>query len=214
MLGLDFASKQHQTTVKIQWMNRRKNRSFFPGFVMIPLAWLGLAGMSDAIVTWQAWFDQGVMQHWRSVKEWLIAILLWWVPFQIPSWILDYFVIGAIVLRTSNAPRWNENWRVGPEQVQKMYGYIPLTWKLEWIMSHTVTLHRLPAIVLNFIFWPITILGLSIEAIRGEAFAQEIKVPASVRRREMIAWQSRIAWCFLSFIPFLFLFSTVLYEHG
>lgn len=183
--------------------------------MMIPLAWLGLAGMSDAIVTWQAWFEQGVMQHWRSLKEWVIAILLWWVPFQVPRWLLDYFLIGAIVMRTSNAPRWNENWLFGPKQAQEEYGYIPFTWKLEWTMSHTFTLMRLPAIVLNFFIWPLTILGLSVEAIRGEAFSPAIvKVPPSERRLGMIAWLFRIAWCFISFIPFLFLCSTVLYQHG
>lgn len=195
-------------------MNRNQNRSFFPGFAVIPLAWLGLAGMSDAIVDWQTWFEHGVMQHWRSVKEWVIAILLWWVPFRVPSWLIDYFVIGAIVVRTSNAPRWNENWLFGPEQALQTYGYIPFTCKLEWIMSHTLTPTRLPAIVFSFTIWPITIIWLSIEAMRGEALSPAIKVPTSVRRREMIAWLFRISWCFVSFIPFLFLCSTVLYQHG
>ena len=195
-------------------MSIHKKSSFFPGFVTILLAWLGLAGLSDAVVDWQTWFEQGLMQHWRSVKEWVIAIFLWWVPFRVPSWWIDYFVIGTICIRTSNAPKWNENWLYGPKQAQEEYGYIPLTWKLEWTMSHTFTLSRLPAIVSIFMIWPIAILMLSVEAIRGRAFSSVDKMPTNVRRREMIAWLLRITWCFVCFIPFLFVCSTVLYQHG
>jgi len=178
------------------------------------LAWLGLAGLSDAIVDWQTWFEQGVMQHWRSLKEWITAILLWWVPFRIPSWLIDYLVIGTIILRTSGAPKWNENWRFGPEQALAKYGYIPLDWKLEWVMGHTFTLLRLPAIVVNWVIWPLVIIGLSIEAIRGKAFSDEIKTTASEKRRFMVVWLTRIIWQFVSFIPVIFVCSTVLYQHG
>lgn len=63
------------------------------------LAWLGLAGLVDAWLEWQQWFEQGVMQHWRSVKVWIVAVLLDWVPFNIPLWIIDYSVVGMIVVR-------------------------------------------------------------------------------------------------------------------
>ena len=183
---------------------------------MIPLTCLGLAGLSDAIVDWQNWFEQGVMQHWRSVKAWVTAILLWWVPFRVPSWLIDYFVISAIVVRTSPAPKWNERWRFGPEDALEVYGYIPLTWKLEWLMSHMLTPQRLPATLVVFILWPLLLLVAIVEVVRGKSFAPEYaeKTTAIEKRRVTIAWLSRMGWAFVSFIPVLFVCSTVLYELG
>ena len=195
-------------------MATQSNKSLFSWIVVTMLAWLGLAGLSDAIVEWQTWFEQGLMQHWRSVKEWVIAILLWWVPFRVPSWLIDYFVVATIVVRTSESPKWNERWRFGPEDALEVYGYIPLTLKLEWLMSHTFTPHRLPAIAVFFIFWPFLLLLAMVEAIRGKAFAPEVKISASEKRRKTVAWFSRMAWCFVGFLPILFVCSTVLYQHG
>ena len=64
------------------------------------LAWLGLAGLSDSILEWQTWFEQGIMQHWRSIKEWMIAVVLDWVPFNVKSWMIDYSTISAVVARS------------------------------------------------------------------------------------------------------------------
>jgi hypothetical protein len=72
----------------------------------IILAWLGLAGVSDAIVDWQLWFEHGIMSHWRSTKEWITAVLLWWLPFSLPSWTLDYFLLGGIVARAKPPRKW------------------------------------------------------------------------------------------------------------
>ncbi|WP_149774271.1 hypothetical protein [Ruegeria intermedia] len=179
---------------------------------MTVLAWLGLAGLSDAIVEWQNWFEQGVMEHWRSVKEWTIAVLLWWMPFRVPSWLIDYSIISIIVVRTSPIPSWDENWHFGPEDALEEYGFIPFSWKIEWAMSQVFI--RWPRRVFLFLTWPVAIPFLSIEAIRGKAFAPEIEIDPNDRRSEMVNWLSRIAWCFVSFIPFLFVCSNVLYAHG
>lgn len=64
--------------------------------VAILLSWLGLAGLSDAIVEWKNWFEIGVMTHWRDVKNWLLQ----WVPFDIPSWVIDYTLLGLVYLRS------------------------------------------------------------------------------------------------------------------
>ncbi|WP_171633190.1 hypothetical protein [Ruegeria sp. HKCCD6119] len=179
---------------------------------MTALAWLGLAGLSDGVVEWKSWFEQGVMQHWRSVKEWITAVLLWWVPFRVPSWLIDYLVIAMIVVRTSPVPRWKENWRFGPEDAQEKYGYIPFTWKLEWAMSQVFI--RWPRLALLFFSWPILFPLMTVEAIRGRAFAPEVNVDPKERRSKVIGWYRRISWSFISFIPVLFVCSTMLYEHG
>lgn len=191
-----------------------KNGSFFLWFVLTMLTWLGLAGLSDEIVEWQAWFEQGVMQHWRSIKEWVIAILFWWVPFRVPSWLIDYFVVGAIVFRAGGAVKWNENWRYGPERALAEYGYIPLHWRIEWLMSHTLTLSRFPAHVIFVFIWPLAFLMMIAEAIRGRAFSPKITASANEKRRHMIVWLTRIIWQFVGFIPVLFACSTVLYKLG
>ena len=180
--------------------------------IMTLLAWLGLAGLSDNIVEWLDWFEQGVMEHWRSVKEWTIAVLLWWLPFRVPSWAIDYLVISAIVLRASPTPRWNEGWDFGPSQAREYYGRIPFAWKLEWAMSHVI--QRWPRAVLLFFSWPLFLPFGFIEAIRGRAFANEIEYDASQVRSAMVGWLTKIAWVGMSFVPVLFVCSTVLYKHG
>lgn len=178
--------------------------------IMTLLAWLGLAGLSDAIVEWQDWFEQDVMEHWRFVKGWVITRLLWWMPFIVPSWFIDYLVISMIVVRTSPIPRWNEHWRFGPEEAMETYGYIPFTWKMEWVMSHVFM--RFPRLVLLFLMWPIALPWLLIEVITGKMLATDIDLRK--RRSAMVIWLIGIAWCFVSFIPVLFALSTVLYKHG
>jgi hypothetical protein len=173
---------------------------------------LGLAGLSDNIVEWQDWFEQGVMEHWRSVKEWTIAVLLWWLPFRVSSWCIDYFVISAIVLRASPMPRWNEGWTFGPSQAREHCGRVPFSWKLEWAMSHII--QRVPYRVLIFFIWPIALPVLSIEALRGRAFAAEVEIDADRRKRDIANWLTKIAWGGISFIPILFVCSNLLYEHG
>jgi hypothetical protein len=193
-------------------MRKKETGSIYTWFVMTIIAWLSLAGLSDGIVDWRIWFEQGVMQHWRSVKEWVIAVLLWWVPFRVPSWLIDYFVLASLVIRTSPMPKWNENWRVGPAEIVEEFGYIPFIWKMEWAISHLF--QRWPGVILVFIIWPVCLLFLLIEAIRGKAFAPEVETPPNQMRGRMFGWLSRILWCFISFVPVLFVVSTVLYEHG
>ncbi|WBL34039.1 hypothetical protein O5O51_04880 [Sinirhodobacter sp. HNIBRBA609] len=193
-------------------MAQEENTSPVRWLIMTALAWLGLAGLSDSIVVWQNWFEQGVMQHWNSTKEWIIAVLLWWVPFRVPSWLLDYLVISAIVIRSSPLPRWNENWRFGPEDAKQVYGFVPFRWKFEWAMSHVI--FRWPKSLALSLLWPVAIPFLAVEAIRGKAFAPEIEFEPRDRRKVVSQWLNRIAWCFVSFIPVLFVCSTLLYEHG
>lgn len=180
--------------------------------IMTLLAWLGLAGLSDAIVEWQDWFEQDVMEHWRFVKGWVITRLLWWVPFIVPSWFIDYLVISMIVVRTSPIPRWNEHWRFGPAEAMETYGYIPFTWKMEWVMSHVFM--RFPRLVLLFLMWPIALSLLLIEVITGKTLATDLDLDLRKRRSAMVSWLIGIVWCFVSFIPVLFALSTVLYKHG
>jgi hypothetical protein len=79
----------------------------------------GVAGFSDAIIEWQPWIEQGVMPHWRSVKEWRVAVLFWWVPVRIPTRLIDDFVLSTIVIRSAPQPRWKESWHFGPEDALK-----------------------------------------------------------------------------------------------
>ena len=65
------------------------------------LSWLGLAGIADNFVERRDWFEVGIMQHWRFFKGWLIYNVFWWLPFAVPSWVIDYFCIGVVVFRSS-----------------------------------------------------------------------------------------------------------------
>ncbi len=63
------------------------------------LAWLGLAGLTDNMIEWQSWFEQGIMVHWRSIKAWFSAVVFGWFPWEIPDWFYDYVIIGGLYTR-------------------------------------------------------------------------------------------------------------------
>lgn len=163
------------------------------------LAWLGLAGLSDAIIEWQHWFEQGVFQHWRSVKEWTIAVLLWWVPFKIPSVAIDYLVVGAIVVRAI-PPR---NWAI-PDDTH------PVSRWFDVFLSNLFL--DLPQRIFLVLIWPVVIINSLAMIILDFPHDPDEKKPR-VRRHYMI-WVRKMGVYFLGFIPFLFAVSTLLYDFG
>lgn len=48
------------------------------------------------------------MQHWRSFKEFTYEQLLFWVPFELPDWSIEYLLLGAIFARASWSAQSNE----------------------------------------------------------------------------------------------------------
>ncbi|MFG6524513.1 hypothetical protein [Sulfitobacter sp. M23508] len=80
-------------------MKKRDLKSWIVRLGAIFLSWLGLAGFSDNLVEWRDWFDVGVMEHWRAVKFWLTETFLFWIPFNVPSWVIDYCVLGCVFMR-------------------------------------------------------------------------------------------------------------------
>lgn len=60
-------------------------------------ACLGLAGLSENIVEWQAWFQTGILAHWTAFKAAITGLL----PFPIPGFLLDYLAIGALHVQST-----------------------------------------------------------------------------------------------------------------
>lgn len=71
----------------------------FKAFSTFALSCLGLSGISDNFVEWKTWYEFGIMQHWRSFKDFTYETFLFWVPFEIPDWSIDYLLLGAIFAR-------------------------------------------------------------------------------------------------------------------
>ena len=191
--------------------------------IITALAWLGLAGFADSVVTWQNWFEIGIMQHWRSVKEWVVAILLWWMPFQVPTWIIDYLFIGTIFTR----------------------GYSFDLFPVEFSPSPTILEY-----ILTFLAWPVVFLyRIFYDTRRLIREHNELKRATSLgysekwrrflrrhnaldalpdffddlkkdeerlerERRQYFSNLSNLVISFIGFIPFLFVTSTLLYEFG
>ena len=159
------------------------------------LAWLGLAGLADEFIEWQAWFEHGLMQHWRSVKEWSIAVLLDWVPFRVPGWFLDYALLGFIVMKSVlpftelNAfvmtARRGEGVIVDDRgnPIDGFWGRLSVLGSF-WFVCILVAL-----------LWPISIW----QVILGKGAAEERK---------------KLILNFVGFIPVLFVVSTLLYKFG
>lgn len=80
----------------------------FKTFITFALSCLGLSGISDNAVEWKTWYEFGIMQHWRSFKEFTYEALLFWVPFELPNWSIDYLLLGAIFARAYWSAQPNE----------------------------------------------------------------------------------------------------------
>jgi hypothetical protein len=183
------------------------------------LAWLGLAGLTDNIVEWQNWFEVGIMQHWRSVKTWIIAVLLDWVPFRVPSWGIDWLVVGSIHMRAAMLER---------------IKILELKFVRPYETTRSKVAFRVLAAALNtlwlLLFWPLP-LGLNVYDFLNEYSREDQKMFSIIRRAK--GWERSPYWredlanavandstrrqivsSIVLFIPILFVCSTVLYEFG
>ncbi|WP_162652127.1 hypothetical protein [Lentilitoribacter sp. Alg239-R112] len=101
-----------------------------------------LAGLADLFIEWHAWFEVGVMVHWRDLKIWIIENLLGWWPWTFPWWGFEYFVIGIAFARATVLNLFHQ-WREETEvfRVFNTQG--------EFIKG------SLLLVVANLFFWPI-----------------------------------------------------------
>jgi len=60
--------------------------------VSIVFTWLSVAGIADNIIEWKQWFEVGVMEHWRAVRQYIMS----WLPFEISKFWVDYLLIGLM----------------------------------------------------------------------------------------------------------------------
>ncbi|WP_162652128.1 hypothetical protein [Lentilitoribacter sp. Alg239-R112] len=166
-----------------------KNLSWW--LIGLPLSWLGLAGLSDSIVTWQVWFEHGIMQHWRELKQMFIDHLLFWTPWQIPTEILDYLVIGAVFARAF----FTVIWRFEAPDTGNFKTDVR-----EWLNI------ALLCIGVTFV-WPIfpVVLAAALTGFMGVGIGDKSKIALAVKL---------IGGTFLTFIPVLFVVSTLLSDFG
>ena len=174
--------------------------------VVTALAWLGLAGLSDNIVEWQWWFEVGIMQHWRSVKEWVIAVLLDWVPFRVNPWMIDYVSIGSLT--------------VGGMMRSLLPSLDKFDKGKEFTKRQKAT--SMPFVIaFFFIVWPINL----VRALVGDDNPTNKDRAAAERGveqacRKMLRFETTLSLRrslfrgFVLFIPILFVCSNLLYEFG
>ncbi len=87
------------------------------------------------------------MEHWRVVKLWITGTFLFWVPYSVPSWVVDYFLLGGVFIRPyalHNTKKSEDRAAEGMRE-QKVNAYtvkhqagIPLVW-----------------IIPSLLFWPV-----------------------------------------------------------
>lgn len=200
---------------------------YIKALILTLLSWLGLAGLSDSFVEWHHWFEVGVMQHWRSVKVWMIAVLFDWVPFPTPNWIIDYVLAGSIVFRSffyakAVSPRWDPTMLPGraPRLLRRQYRSSPFfSWKREIASAFLFSLSGgIWAIFLIFM-WPIMLFEL-FRSYLGYFLKRETLVDPDLRQdlrqNQKLSGHSLryILGVTFLFIPVLFVVSTLLYDHG
>lgn len=176
----------------------------FTLFLMTILAWLGLSGLVDNMLDWKDWFEFGVMEHWRSAKQWLIAIAFDWLPFRVRPWLIDYMIIGAITFRSMPKSRWTQS---------AEFRAIQPEWALKADLVLSELFIALPKKFIAAMLWPVIIVNAFL--------AEIIDYGPDVEAYVVENWRSgnrllllRLIWYTTSFIPFLFLVSELLYEFG
>jgi len=182
--------------------NEREHSSF-GWLVMTFLAWLGLAGLTDAVIEWQSWFEQGVLQHWSSVKEWIVAIPLGWLPFMVPTWFIDYLAVGGVFMRSLPQTRWER-----PPELDEL--------QPKWMKRADILISEIfigvPRRLIALIIWPVIIPNAVAMHLLNFPHNSEEEKP--LVRANYIGFYRRLIWCFVSFVPFLFVASTFLYKFG
>lgn len=188
------------------------------------LAWLGLAGFVDGLVEWRYWFEQGVMVHWSSVKAWFAVVIFGWMPFEIPSRLIDYLTLGAVYAYGVS------DIEFGPRAFvpRSPDGKLLLRKRLKGYLGAftSATLGRLPIIIL----WPYLLVVMTITTLVAPSGDQQIMLPARILlggrvlpahsinqddlRRKNWEFLGKLLLTYLGFIPFLFLVSNVLYQFG
>ncbi len=163
-------------------------------------SWLGLAGFADHIIEWKEWFDIGIMEHWRILKSWIAEAILFWVPFQVPDWIVDYLVLGGVFIRPYVL---NMNTRKANHVHELMKDK-----KGESFSVHQHSNHPAIWIIGNFLVWPISLTILVIEYLQNRFSKHRASAP------QVDATVKIIAWCVVSFIPILFMASDLIATWG
>ena len=168
--------------------------------VLTGLSWLGLAGLFDAIVEWRDWFEFGIMEHWRSVKQWLIAVAFDWLPFRVRPWQIDYLVIGALMLRSIPKFIWTQPAEFRAIQPDRLL-------KTDLALSELLIAH--PRKLVAAMFWPLVLLNTFATYLLdyGPDVPKEHVEIWKARNRVLLL---RMAWFGLSFIPILFVASNLL----
>lgn len=185
----------------------------------VVLSWIGLSGVADGLVEWQNWFNTGWMEHWRALKSYIALNVLYWLPFRVPLWTIDYLTLGLLTLRAVYS---------GAMELARQ--------------TNLQTRFLLSPLLLSILFWPVfwgycllSYLGVVKRNLRGsllEKYSQcegvvcrfvlfPIMMVLCVFAKSMVAiYPARkqvslfIIYSLLSFIPFLFVVSDVMYTFG
>lgn len=190
--------------------------------LVLPIAWLGLSGFADNIIEWKAWYEVGVMTHWRSFKDLVSETFLFWVPFSLPSWTIDYLILGIIFARSYWAAQSVSFREVASLGTTRDY-YIPsrLTkGQSKFRIYSQIKIHYYFTFILFFILivpiWPLVLIFVSKSALEGEPSSPPIPTKDDIVKDYIEKMQEAgkpnnysTLWLFLiaclSFIPLLFL---------
>ncbi|WP_306113279.1 MULTISPECIES: hypothetical protein [unclassified Roseovarius] len=188
-------------------------------FLML-LAWIGLSGLADGIVEWREWYEFGVMEHWRIVKAWITDTLLFWVPFNIPDWLVDSTLVGTVLLRSivstitsyADIRKSISSSKISESEPQKQrVGNL-----LENISILLLTIIMIPICILSWgLFWPfmltLLIINVALEALNVEPpllLRKDVLLGAGDPKAALLAFFTTVAL----FIPFLFIVTNELPE--
>ena len=160
--------------------------------VTILLAWLGLAGLSENIVEWQNWFQVGILTHWTALKDALLGLL----PFHVPSALIDYCVIGGMMMKSflSRIPRGAIREMADMSRLRDERPDEPA-----WMLRMKVVGGYLGIgvhLAFLILLWPLHLLSYLRWALRGDAESKGIL--------------KHFGLLLVTFIPFLFVCSNIL----
>lgn len=157
--------------------------------ISLLVGWLGAAGLADNVIEWKAWFEFGVMNHWREVRGFFIETLYEYFFIYIYEWLVDYIVLSVAFFRIT-----------GTFSLLNFYWFKDI----HWIWALLLFPLQLFITSLIVIGWPVFFILLLIRAMSH----------ALIQRGEEVSKFSRIIvsrtiWFCISFLLFLFICSDI-----
>ncbi len=148
------------------------------------------------------------MEHWRSIKLWITDHLLFWFPFGIPSWLVDYYVIGLVFIRSMFSVAYSGAMQMRMLEMERQPKSLLSNYAFYLFMFFNVLIGIPLFILLLLSMWPwlllVMIFSLFLDDDAPVPHPYNVIVVSAPKKKDQANGLKMFLFSLLSFIPFLF----------